>query len=107
MSSSAASLGASVWQHYGPFFWGGVSATFFSGMTALQAIVYVKLYHKDIKYLKTLNSMKFQYNNYFGLYNRYARPILLPIPYLLSAHRKTQASPESPEFDAHVARLFS
>ncbi|KAM6489997.1 hypothetical protein JOM56_014576 [Amanita muscaria] len=57
MSSPTASLcaiGASVWQYYGPLFLGGVSATFFSGMTAIQTIVYVKLYHKDVKYMKPL-----------------------------------------------------
>ncbi|KIL66841.1 hypothetical protein M378DRAFT_160359 [Amanita muscaria Koide BX008] len=57
MSSPTASLcaiGASVWQYYGPLFLGGVSATFFSGMMAIQTIVYVKLYHKDIKYMKAL-----------------------------------------------------
>ncbi|KAM6489421.1 hypothetical protein JOM56_015138 [Amanita muscaria] len=57
MSSPTASLcaiGASVWQYYGPLFLGGVSATFFSGMMAIQTIVYVKLYHKDVKYMKAL-----------------------------------------------------
>ncbi|KAM6489968.1 hypothetical protein JOM56_014547 [Amanita muscaria] len=57
MSSPTASLcaiGASVWQYYGPLFLGGVSATFFSGMMAIQTIIYVKLYHKDVKYMKAL-----------------------------------------------------
>ncbi|KAM6494551.1 hypothetical protein JOM56_010912 [Amanita muscaria] len=52
--SSPCAIGASVWQFYGPLFLGGVSATFLSGMTFVQTIVYVKLYHKDVKYMKAL-----------------------------------------------------